>query len=742
MGRSANISYTTLATPGSVGISSVYLGVLGTNGTICNPTPSMSQSGFYYTNAYWPSGGCFGDGDTTISAIATDLNNFSASAQPVLIHIIPRISPSPTQSPSIQAWLNGTNIPNGGSIVFPQTIQGLGTNITLVITNAGNYPLGIQNVQTNGDFALTNDVSNSVIMPGTSTNLGVVFNASSSGQTVGQLILENNASSGGYYVVSLVGNAFLPGYGTPPTNGLPPVAVNDQFHVPANSVNNVLYPLANDSDTNGYPLTIIATTPSEGGTVTIINNGTAISYTPPFGIRSYTNNGVSYPADGFTNIISDGHGGIAQSLTTIIIDASDIPQVTLTASNSSVTAGTLDPITASNTPPQNIVKVDFYLGQDLIGEVTNGTNGIFTLNWIASYDSISGGVITASATDKFGQVGVAQPIHVNVTPPSGGGQIIANLDHIADSTGTNVLNTTNLITIRDGIMNLYGQAYHSLGSNVTWQLGVYTIDGTFVRNLTPATTGTVGSANATNFLEACDLTTLMNGVYDLRLTVTGGYISADTSVQFRLESNLKIGQFSFSQQDLVIPVNGIPLTVTRTYNSINPEKGGFGYGWTYALSDLNASIDETRQDVADLDDETFSQRSGGSWDVTLTLPNGQRTTFYFNLSPGLYGAYTAQWLPAPGITATLNLPPGVPNTLETLVGSVVNNQSLFYWDASPGTPMDNYDFPGFILTTQDGTQYTVSRQNLGEHFIDDGGEGYYVHAYGDCYLSKITERSL
>jgi hypothetical protein len=30
------------------------------------------------------------------------------------------------------------------------------------------------------------------------------------------------------------------------------------------------------------------------------------------------------------------------------------------------------------------------------------------------------------------------------------------------------------------------------------------------------------------------------------------------------------GQFSFSEQDLVLPVNGIPITVTRTYNSLNP----------------------------------------------------------------------------------------------------------------------------------------------------------------------------
>jgi RHS repeat-associated protein len=738
------IPFTAAVTPGSAEIvpTSVKPEIVLTNGESWpGYSLSLDSNNQTYTNSFQPIQ-LGGIGDYTFTVVAADQNGQSAMATPILIHIIPYDSPSPRAVPQIAVLYNGTIIPSSGTILFPQTVPGAATNISLIITNPGSYPLDISDVESGGDFTLTNNVLYCGILPGASTNLGVVFNASASGQAVGELSLGNNASSEGYYTVSFIGDAYPPGYVPPATNGLPPVAVADQFGVPANSVNNILDPLANDYDTNNYPLTIVATTPSEGGTVTIVNHGTAISYTPPPGIRSVTNNGVAYPADGFNYTISDGHGGTASAVVSIIINASDIPQMTLTASNYSVTAGTVDPITATVTPSENIVKVDFYLGEDWLGEATNGTNGVFVLNWTAIYDG-SDKTITASATDKFGQVGVAPPITVSVTQPPGSGQIIANLDHLADSYGTTPLNATNLVTIRDGIFNLYGQAYHSLGSNVVWQLGVYTIDGTLVRDLTPATTTTVGSATATNLLEACDLSTLMNGVYVLTLSASGGYMVASTSVQFRLESNLKIGQFSFSQQDLVIPVNGIPLTVTRTYNSINPGKGDFGYGWTYALSDMNASLDETRSDVTDLDGNTFSQRSGGSWDVTLTLPNGQTTTFAFNLEPGNDGTYYANWQPAPGITAKLELPPGVDNRLETLLGNLENDPDLYYWDAAgPETPMNDYDFPGFVLTTLDGTQYAISREDLGEHFIDDGAEGYYVQAYGNLSLSQITERSL
>src|SRR5207253_777416 len=120
---------------------------------------------------------------------------------------------------------------------------------------------------------------------------------------------------------------------------------------------------------------------------------------------------------------------------------------------------------------------------------------------------------------------------------------------------------------------------------------------------------------------------------------------ASTIARFRLESNLKIGQFSFSEQDLVIPVNGIPLTVVRTYSSLNPRSADFGYSWTYALNTMDVQLDEERHDVrigtdeapfADKEEDdnglplVQSIRIGGSWDVTLTLPDGRRTTFAFD----------------------------------------------------------------------------------------------------------------
>jgi len=399
-----------------------------------------------------------------------------------------------------------------------------------------------------------------------------------------------------------------------------------------------------------------------------------------------------------------------------------------------------------------VAYVDYYLDGVLIGETNNdGSNlaGFYTNNWQAIFDANGSPshYIKVQAIDKYGQMGPPAALQITVDASGLSGSVKAALDSLVDTHGTVVLNSSNNI-VRDGLFQLYGRAYHTLyasGTNVTWQLGLYTPDGTLVRDLTPPSTGTVvGSGGTSNLLINCDLTTLMNGAYILNLSVSGGFQLASASVPIRLESNLKIGQFSFSQQDLVIPVNGIPLTVTRTYNSINPNKGDFGYGWTYSLESMAISLDETRQDKIDLDGNVFSERSGGGWDVTLTLPNGQTTTFAFCITNGdSFGTYQAAWLPAPGVTANLTAQGNL--GLETLLSSLTGDPDLVYWDATgPETPWQNYDFPGFVLTTLDGTQYKIKREDLDDHFVLDGsvgGGGYYVQAYGQPYLYQIVDRN-
>ena len=115
-------------------------------------------------------------------------------------------------------------------------------------------------------------------------------------------------------------------------------------------------------------------------------------------------------------------------------------------------------------------------------------------------------------------------------------------------------------------------------------------NGSLAAKLTPGTLNVSGfhtGGDVAGNTGTLDMTVLPNGTNELALTIQGGGEMASTTNRFILDSTLKIGQFSFSQQDLAIPVNGMPLTVTQTYNSLNPDNGDFGFSWTYAVNGID-----------------------------------------------------------------------------------------------------------------------------------------------------------
>ena len=69
-----------------------------------------------------------------------------------------------------------------------------------------------------------------------------------------------------------------------------------------------------------------------------------------------------------------------------------------------------------------------------------------------------------------------------------------------------------------------------------------------------------------------DPTTLADGAYTLRLTAwnAGGHVSS-TSITVNVSGYLKLGNLDLSFTDLTMPVSGIPITITRTYNSLNAD---------------------------------------------------------------------------------------------------------------------------------------------------------------------------
>jgi len=542
----------------------------------------------------------------------------------------------------------------------------------------------------------------------------------------------------------------------------PPKANKDIVTVLCNSRCNLLDVLANDTDADGDPLTIVnyklSTLSGPRGTVKIVDNGKHLLYTP---VPGYGTNDPNCIQDGFSYEISDGKGGTNWGGVLVVIYASPMPHIEISnpPDGATLTAGTITNVMWTNWPAEavsNIARVEFYDHDDIIGAVTNAP--FTSWPWLVRYNSCECG-LKARVVDKFGQYS-EDLVHYTIIGTSD-----TNLPvPYATISSPSVLSESPLITpsggkiernaeVTDGMLVIIGSVYQAIGSGtpfaVQYKVLIKTTDGTILRD-----SGWRPAALIQNGLICTnDLTTLQNDNYVVELIAQNDYQIASFEVPFILNSGLKLGVFTFSEQDLVIPAGGMPLSVIRTYNSLNPNPGDFGYSWTYALQELNVTFHEDREWVRPADDSIddvgptyngayFSIREGGSRDITLTLPNGQRTRFYYyEQACGSINAYACPNYYAPP-EAHARLQPVDANGNE-LGGRLGLINGYYVWSTSGGnTPYDSFDFPAFLLTLDDGTEYFIVRDYQGAFDVtpgDDGtddwswtsGTGYYYKAYTD-----------
>ena len=123
-------------------------------------------------------------------------------------------------------------------------------------------------------------------------------------------------------------------------------------------------------------------------------------------------------------------------------------------------------------------------------------------------------------------------------------------------------------------------------------------------------TGLSGAPGAT--LATLDTTLLANGAYIVELEGTNDAGVTQTSgAQVTVEGDYKPGRLVTEIQEFSIPLPGIPLTVSRRYDSLDKDRvGDFGYGWSLAIGNPRLETDAAHN-------------------VTVTMPGGRRVTFYF-----------------------------------------------------------------------------------------------------------------
>jgi RHS repeat-associated protein len=299
----------------------------------------------------------------------------------------------------------------------------------------------------------------------------------------------------------------------------------------------------------------------------------------------------------------------------------------------------------------------------------------------------------ATATDAAGNTSQAQTVlEVRDFSTSGTAPTVALLP----LAGRTLTSATDIFgSVQDDNLVAYTLSLATLGSNNFREI---------YRSAT-----TVNNAK----LGVLDTSLFQNDAYTLRLTAedgNGNVVFVDETVN--IGGNLKLGNFTLSFNDMELPVSGIPVTVTRTYDSLNASTtDDFGYGWRLEFrdTDLRTSLGRDEQY------EEYGIRSLAFDDKTkvyITLPGGQRQGFTFapkrqyisNFFPAVGGADPSLY------KAAFKADAGVTSTLSVRDSSYLSRRSdggFIGLQGSGFNPEDSLFGSVYVLTTKEGIEYEI-----------------------------------
>ncbi len=211
-----------------------------------------------------------------------------------------------------------------------------------------------------------------------------------------------------------------------------------------------------------------------------------------------------------------------------------------------------------------------------------------------------------------------------------------------------------------------------------------------------------------------DPTLLTNDAYAILVAafdVNGqGYVAATT---VNVEGNVKLGEFRLEFTDLTIPLAGIPIQLSRVYDSREAGVAGdFGYGWMLGVQSGRILETVPPGPGAGLFSEGMPFVPGKT-KVYITNPSGQRVGFTYDerlLSGGFFGAtYQPVFKPDPGVYDTLEAPGTV---TRGLFGFVDYNPSEYTLTTKDGLK---------YLYTQSGGLQTITDRNANVITFTPGG---------------------
>jgi len=371
-------------------------------------------------------------------------------------------------------------------------------------------------------------------------------------------------------------------------------------------------------------------------------------------------------------------------------------------------------------------------------------NGVY----FVTFESVGDYVLRLTADD--GTLSAFDDVAVQVfDAPEPVAQITSPLDGNIVTAPGEIIGTANCPILRDYILECRLKAAES---------DTFSENGTHLWSLIASNVVSVSN----NVLGVFDPTLLLNGVYEIRLRATdlAGRIAVSEIVTVIVDRGFKLGHFTMSFDDLTIPVPGLPLQVTRTYDSRAAAagiEGDFGIGWTMDLR--NVRLQKNRS----LSRNWVQSTTGSPWDlslvyhldavnpriVTITFPDGRVEKFQLMPDPmhqPLLPIEYPRWRFVPvGSTRGSLVPAGYEQTdgeFLYFAGAIPGTADLFdlnqfYEGIFTGIPEEQLQrYPTlFQYTSADGYHYLIDEIEGLQSVTDPNGNTLHIG------LDEITWRN-
>jgi RHS repeat-associated protein len=229
-----------------------------------------------------------------------------------------------------------------------------------------------------------------------------------------------------------------------------------------------------------------------------------------------------------------------------------------------------------------------------------------------------------------------------------------------------------------------------------------------------------GGGEVTNALLAVfDPTLRPNGPYRVRIVAADGVQNGGIEFEVHVAGELKLGNFTTEFVDLAIPLAGIPIVITRRYDSLDTRSGDFGAGWTLGLP---GRVEDAARE---------SKTGGGLVDLLSTEPFAFGTRVSVTLADGRRVGFTFEPRSAGGLFSMFFFPhfradPGVKETLE-----VAGPRAAFFMSGGRASQVGVPFNPAkYLVTTKEGVRYTIDEDTGLEHIEDASGNTIEVRPDG------------